>query len=128
MSNVEEYNFHLRNEYNVIDITRHIHPTALIDPRAILEKNVTIGPYTAIGPNVHIGKDTIVGAHVVIEGCTTIGNKNEISTGAIIGNKPQDLKYRGEESFVEIGNHNIIREYATINRGTKGGGRYYHYW
>ncbi len=99
-----------------------IHPTALIHPKAQLGSQVTIGPYAIIGEHVSIGSNTTIGPHVVIEGWTSIGRFNEISTGAIIGNIPQDLKFQGEESYVCIGNYNKIREYATINRGTTGGG------
>src|SRR5690606_11098907 len=84
--------------------------------------NVEIGPYSSIGENVVIGDGTKNGAHVVIEGWTTIGKNNRIDTGAIVGNEPQDLKFKGEKSYLTIGDNNIIREYATISRGTEGGG------
>lgn len=100
----------------------NIHPTAIISPGAEIGPNVSIGPYTIIGENVVINNNTHIGAHVVIDGWTHIGEGNEIATGAIIGNIPQDLKFQGERSFVYIGNNNKIREYVTINRGTDGGG------
>jgi len=95
-----------------------IHPTAVIHPLANLHPTVQIGPYAIIGENVKIGADTSIGAHVVIEGSTEIGVGNRIFAGAIIGSEPQDLKYKGGESWVKIGNYNQIREYVTINRAT----------
>jgi UDP-N-acetylglucosamine acyltransferase len=95
-----------------------IHPTAVIHPLANLHPTVQIGPYAIIGENVKIGADSSIGAHVVIEGPTEIGVGNRIFAGAIIGSEPQDLKYKGGESWVKIGNYNQIREYVTINRAT----------
>jgi len=95
-----------------------IHPTAIISPDATLAEGVEVGPYSIIGPDVHIGKDTLIGPHVVIESRTDIGEGNRISQFASIGGAPQDLKYRGEETRVVIGNHNTIREYVTVNRAT----------
>ena len=99
-----------------------IHKTAIIDPNAKISKNVKIGPYTVIGPNVEIGEGTIVHSHVNITGITKIGYNNNIYPFASIGNDPQDLKFKGEETKLEIGNGNKIREYVTINPGTEGGG------
>ena len=107
---------------NQLAKTFQIHPTALISPGAQIASNVSIGPYTLIGENVSIGSGCVIGAHVVIDGWTSIGEGNQISTGAVIGNCPQDMKFNGEVSYVVMGNHNIIREYVTINRGTTGGG------
>ena len=95
-----------------------IHPTAVIHPLANLHPTVQIGPYAIIGENVKIGADTSIGAHVVIEGPTEIGVGNRIFAGAIIGSEPQDLKSKGGESWVKVGNYNQIREYVTINRAT----------
>jgi len=95
-----------------------IHPTAVISPEATLADGVEIGPYSVIGPDVHIGKNTRIASHVVIERHVDIGENNRISQFASIGGDPQDLKYRGEVTRVVIGNDNIIREYATINRAT----------
>ncbi len=95
-----------------------IHPTALVDPSAEIEEEVEIGPYAVIGPRVFIGRGTRIGAHVVIERNTRIGERNVIHHHAIIGTDPQHLAYKGEESWVEIGNENIIREFVTIHRGT----------
>ena len=99
-----------------------IHPTVLIDPRAVLDEGVQVGPYSLVGPDVRIGAGTKIGAHCVLEGCTTIGAQCEIFTGAVIGSIPQDLKFAGEKSELIIGERNRIREYVTINPGTKGGG------
>ena len=99
-----------------------IHNTALIDSKSKISKNVKIGPYSIIGPNVEIGEGTEIQSHVIIIGNTRIGKNNKIYPYASIGNDPQDLKYQGEETKIEIGNNNKIREYVTINPGTKGGG------
>lgn len=99
-----------------------IHKTAIIDSNAKISKNVTIGPYSVIGPNVEIGEGTIVQSHVNITGNTSIGKNNQIYPFASIGNDPQDLKFKGEKTLLEIGDNNKIREYVTINPGTEGGG------
>ena len=99
-----------------------IHQTALIDPKAKIHKSVKIGPYSVIGAKVEIDEDTEVQSHVSIVGNTKIGKNNKIYPFASIGNDPQDLKFQGEETKLEIGNNNKIREYVTINPGTKGGG------
>lgn len=96
----------------------NIHRTALVHPDAILGENVEIGPYTIIDQGVKIGKNTRIGARVTVEGNTEIGENCQVYTGAIIGNPPQDLKYKGEDTKVVIGNNTIIREYVTLNRGT----------
>ena len=99
-----------------------IHNTAIIDPKAKISENVKIGPYTIIGPDVEIGEGTEIQSHVSIIGKTLIGKKNKIYPFASIGNDPQDLKFKGEETKLEIGDNNKIREYVTINPGTEGGG------
>ena len=100
-----------------------IHNTAIISSKAKISDNVTIGPYSVIGPKVEIGEGTIVQSHVNITGDTKIGLNNKIYSFASIGNDPQDLKFKGEETKLEIGDNNKIREYVTINPGTEGGGR-----
>jgi UDP-N-acetylglucosamine acyltransferase len=95
---------------------------ALIDPKAKISPNVKIGPYSIIGANVKIGEGSEIQSHVSIIGNTIIGNNNKIYPFASIGNDPQDLKFGGEETKLEIGDNNKIREYVTINPGTKGGG------
>lgn len=99
-----------------------IHKTAIVDEKAILAKDVEVGPHTIIGKKVRIGAGTVVGANVVIEGNTVIGENCHIFTGAIIGNPPQDLKYKGEDTKVIIGDRTVIREYVTVNRGTVSAG------
>ena len=99
-----------------------IHKSAIIDSKAKIAENVKIGPYTVIGPNVEIGDETEIQSHVYITGNTKIGKNNKIYAFSSIGNDPQDLKFQGEETKLEIGNNNKIREYVTINPGTKGGG------
>jgi len=98
-----------------------IHKTAIIDTKAKISENVTIGAYSVIGPNVQIDTSTTIHSHVNISGNTIIGKSNIIYPFASIGNDPQDLKYNGEETKLIIGNNNKIREYVSINPGTKGG-------
>ena len=95
-----------------------IHSTALIAPGAQIDASVEVGPYAVIGPDVAIGAGTRIGAHVVIEGHTRIGRDNEIFQFASLGAAPQDKKYAGEPTVLEIGDRNTIREFVTFNRGT----------
>jgi len=99
-----------------------IHETAIVDDRATIEPNVTIGPYSVVGPNVVLGEGCRLESHVVIGGKTTLGPRNHIFSFASIGLQPQDLKYRGEDSRLDIGAGNVIREHVTMNPGTQGGG------
>ena len=99
-----------------------IDPRAVIDPSAQLGQNVTVSPFSIIGANVEIGDDSWIGPHVVINGPTRIGTENRIFQFASIGEIPQDKKYYGESSRLEIGDRNTIREFVTINRGTDDGG------
>lgn len=100
-----------------------IHPTAIVSKKASLAGDVVVGPYTIIGDNVAVGQGVKIGSHCVIEGNTKIGKSCTVFTGSVIGSPPQDLKYKGEKSFLEIGDNNIIREYCTFNPGTGEGGR-----
>ncbi|PUA19379.1 acyl-ACP--UDP-N-acetylglucosamine O-acyltransferase [Glaciimonas sp. PCH181] len=95
-----------------------IHPTAVVDPNAVLDSSVEVGAYSIIGPNVTIGPGTKVGPHVVIEGHTSIGRDNNFFQFGSIGAAPQDKKYAGEPTRLEIGDGNTIREFVTLNRGT----------
>ncbi len=95
-----------------------VHPSALIDATARIDDDVEIGPFSVVGPQVHIGARTRIGAHVVIHCNTRIGTDNRIFPFASIGADPQDKKYGGEETWLEIGNGNTIRECVTLNRGT----------
>jgi UDP-N-acetylglucosamine acyltransferase len=100
-----------------------IHRTALVDPTAELGADVAVGPYCVIGPKVTVGGRCSIAGHTVIERNTRVGEGVKIGYGTVIGNDPQDLKYKGEETWVEIGNGTIIREYCTINRGSTATGR-----
>ncbi len=95
-----------------------IHETAIIDSTAWVDENVKIGPYTVIGANVSIGSGTVIASHVTINGTTSIGKNNRIYQFSSIGEDPQDKKYAGEKSYLEIGDNNEIREFTTIHRGT----------
>ena len=97
-----------------------IHPTAVVDRHAELDSTVEVGPYAVIGPKVKIGAKTRIGPHAVIEGDTTIGQNNVIFQFAAIGAIPQDMKYAGEPTRLVIGDHNQIREFATLHLGTAG--------
>jgi UDP-N-acetylglucosamine acyltransferase len=99
-----------------------IHKTAIIDQKAKIGTNVSIGAYTVIGSNVEIGENSIIHSHVSIVGHTKIGKKNKIYSFASIGSDPQDLKFKGEQTKLVIGDNNKIREYVTVNPGTEGGG------
>ena len=98
-----------------------IDPRAIISPKAQLASDVTVGPFSIIGPEVQIGAGTVVGPHVVINGPTTIGADNHIFQFASIGDAPQDKKYKGEPTRLEIGDRNVFRESCTVNRGTTHG-------
>lgn len=99
-----------------------IDPHAIVDPQAELEPGVEIGPFSIIGAHVRIGAGTRVGPHVVIKGPATIGRNNRIYQFSSLGEAPQDKKYQGEPTRLEIGDHNEIREYCTMSRGTAQGG------
>ena len=99
-----------------------VHPTAIIHPQAKVSPTAAIGPFCVIGADVEIGDDTEVMAHVVIEGPTRIGKGNRIFPYAAVGFACQDLKYQGEPTRLEIGDHNVIREFVTLHRGTVQGG------
>ena len=99
-----------------------IHNSSIIDKKAKIGKNVKIGPFCYIGPKVQIGDNVELISNVHIEGNTKLGQGTKIFPFASIGTQPQDLKYKGEVNSLEIGENNIIREYVTINPGTKGGG------
>ena len=96
-----------------------IHPAAIIDSRADIAEDVTVGPYSIIGPHVAIDSGTVIGPHVVIQGPTSIGKNNHLFQFSSLGEIPQDKKYAGEKSKLIIGDNNTIREFCTINRGTE---------
>lgn len=101
-----------------------IHPTAIIDPTARISDGAAIGAWCVVGPESVIGEGTELRSHVVVGPCTVIGRQNVIHPFAVVGGDPQDMKYRGEKTWLEIGDRNQIREHASIHRGTgNGGGR-----
>ena len=102
-------------------MTAAIHPTATVSPDAEIGSDVTIGPGAIVGAGVRIGRGTSVGANANVQGPTTIGEGNRIFPFAVVGFEPQDLKYRGEDTRLTIGNRNIFREFSTVHRGTAGG-------
>ncbi|MEJ2139592.1 MAG: acyl-ACP--UDP-N-acetylglucosamine O-acyltransferase [Gammaproteobacteria bacterium] len=95
-----------------------IHATAIVSPEASLDATVTVGPYTIIEKGVRVGAGTVIGPHCVLKGRTTVGENNQIFQFCSIGEAPQDKKYAGEDTSLEIGDGNTIREYCTLNRGT----------
>ncbi|WP_421865612.1 acyl-ACP--UDP-N-acetylglucosamine O-acyltransferase [Parvibaculum sp.] len=99
-----------------------VHPTAIVDPKAQLAPGVKVGPFCVVGPHVVIHEDVVLHSHVVVEGRTSIGARTQIYPFASIGHQPQDLKYKGEPSTLEIGTDNLVREHVTMNPGTEGGG------
>ena len=99
-----------------------IHPSAIIHPDANVGKDVKVGPYCVIGKDVKIGRNCLLSSHVVVNGNVNIGDKTQIFSFASIGSEPQDLKFKGEKTEIIIGENCKIREYCTINPGTKGGG------
>ncbi len=101
----------------------NIHPTAIVDPKATIHPSCNIGPYCVIGSDVEIGERCVLHSHVAVQGPTKIGSDNSFFPFSSIGLAPQDISYAGEPTRLEIGDHNVIREFVTINRGTvKGGG------
>jgi len=99
-----------------------VHPTAIVDPAATLGAGVSVGAFSVVGPDVVLGDGVVLHSHVVVTGRTTIGPRAKVYPFASIGHAPQDLKYRGEPSRVEIGADTVVRENVTVNLGTEGGG------
>lgn len=100
-----------------------IHSTALVDPEAELGQGVVVGPWAIVGPRVRVGDGTEIGPRVLLERDTAVGEDCRISNGAVLGTDPQDLKYQGERTLLEVGDRTVIREFATLNRGTLASGR-----
>jgi UDP-N-acetylglucosamine acyltransferase len=98
--------------------TSRIHPTAVVDTAARVADDAEVGAYAIIGPNVTVEAGCVIGPHAVLERNVRLGAHCKVGTGSILGGEPQDLKFKGEETWVEIGEGTVIREYATINRGT----------
>ena len=105
------------------DVYTLVPPTAIIDPDANVGSGVVVGPYAIIGPGVVVGKGTVLGPHVLVERDTTLGEQCQLAKGAVVGSDPQDLKYEGEPSRLVVGDRTVVREYATLNRGTRASGR-----
>lgn len=99
-----------------------IHPTAIVDPGARIAPGVEIGPYAVIGPDVEIGEGCRIGSHAVVTGHTRMGRNNRVFQFASVGEGPQDKKYRGEPTRLEMGDGNVVREFCTLNTGTMQGG------
>ena len=100
----------------------NIHETAIVDAAAQVPASCKIGPYCVVGPDVEMGEDCELISHVQLQGPTRLGAHNRIFPFASVGLAPQDLKYKGEPTWLEIGDHNVIREFVTLHRGTPGGG------
>lgn len=100
-----------------------VHETALVDPAAELGQGVVVGPWAIVGPNVQVGDGTEIGPRVLIERDTVLGEDCAVANGAVLGTDPQDLKYKGEDSILTVGDRTVIREFATLNRGTAWSGR-----
>ncbi len=99
-----------------------IHPTAVVEEDAVLGEGVVIGPYCIVGPNVTLGDDTVLDSHVLIQHAV-VGTGCHLHHGAVLGTDPQDLKFRGEDTRLVVGDRTVIREYATLNRGTSASGQ-----
>ncbi|HEX9974475.1 MAG TPA: acyl-ACP--UDP-N-acetylglucosamine O-acyltransferase [bacterium] len=95
-----------------------IHPTAIVDPGALLGENVSVGPFSIINNDVIIGDHSTIASHVFIQSGTRIGKKCKVFSGAVLGTDPQDLKYAGEKTTLEIGDETTMREFCTLNRGS----------
>jgi UDP-N-acetylglucosamine acyltransferase len=100
-----------------------VHETAIVDPGAELGEGVEVGPWALVGPGVRVGDGTVVGPRVLIERDTVVGEDCRLANGAVLGTDPQDLKYQGERSMLEVGDRTVVREFATLNRGTAASGR-----
>lgn len=105
-----------------VDATAQIHPMAVIEEGAVIGPGVSVGPFSVIGPQVRLGAGVQIKSHVVITGRTEVGDETVIFPFAVIGEIPQDLKFRGEDTRLVIGARNRIREHVTMNTGTEGGG------
>jgi UDP-N-acetylglucosamine acyltransferase len=95
-----------------------VHPTAIVDPGAELGVDVEVGPYAIVGPRVSVGDRSVLAPHAVLERNVRLGAGCRVGSGSILGGDPQDLKFKGEETWVEIGDATVVREYSTVNRGT----------
>jgi UDP-N-acetylglucosamine acyltransferase len=101
-----------------VDVGTRIHQTAIVSPEAVLGENVEVGPFAIVGARCVVGDGSVIGPRATLEKNVTLGAGVKVGIGSVLGGDPQDLKFRGEETFVEIGDATTIREYSTINRGT----------
>lgn len=99
-----------------------LHPTALVDPAAHLGEDVEVGPFAIVGPDVTVGDGCRIAARATLERHVRLGRGVRVGIGSVVGGEPQDLKFGGEETWVEIGDHTVLREYSTVNRGTSASG------
>ncbi len=97
---------------------RKIHPTAIVSPNAVIADDVTIGPFVVIEPDVVIGKGCVIDSHAVLKRFTILGKRNRIAESVVLGGLPEDVKFKGERSYLKIGDDNILREYVTIHRAS----------
>jgi len=111
--------FELGNQAECATLVWMIHPTAIVHPKAKLDSTTRVGPYAVIDEGVELGPDCVIGPHVYLTGLTTIGSHNQFHAGCVIGDAPQDLKYKGEPTRLRIGDHNVFREHVTVHRSTK---------
>ena len=98
-----------------------IHPTAIVDESCTISPEASIGPYCIVGPRTRIGSGSVLDSHVTVHGWTTIGERCHFYSHCSVGTDPQDLKYKGEPTYLQIGNDNVFREFVSLNRGTRGG-------
>src|SRR5262249_56476726 len=103
-------------------VMKRVHPSAIVDPGAELADGVEIGAFSVVGPNVRLGEGVVLRSHVIVTGHTEIGRETQVFSFAALGDQPQDVKYKGEQTRLEIGARNLIREQATIHPGTAAGG------
>ncbi|MDH4132937.1 MAG: acyl-[acyl-carrier-protein]--UDP-N-acetylglucosamine O-acyltransferase, partial [Gemmatimonadota bacterium] len=103
-------------------VTDAIHPSAVVDPGARIAPGVAIGPFAIVGPGVTLGPRCVIGPHVVLEGRVRLGRGVSVGAGSVLGSGPQDAKYAGEDTAVEIGDGTVLREHVTVNRGTAASG------
>src|ERR1019366_6038017 len=99
-------------------MSARIHPTAIVDKKARIEKDAEVGPFAIVGPGCIVGPGSVIEARATLQENVRVGSEVMVGIGSVLGGKPQDLKFRGEVTHVEIGDHTVIREYVTINRGT----------
>jgi len=113
--------FELGNQAECATLVWMIHPTAIVHPKAKLDSTTRVGPYAVIDEGVELGPDCVIGPHVYLTGLTTIGSHNQFHAGCVIGDAPQDLKYKGDPTRLRVGDYNVFREHVTVHRSNKTG-------